>query len=218
MDLANPLATVTPTLDAAVLLALSCTTGMSTGRQVHRMAATGSPDGVRKVLARLVGQGIVEAEDHAHATLYRLNRDHVAAEAIVELTRLRTRIVDKIKDAIQGWDVAPVHASLFGSFARGQAGRDSDIDILLVKDPAPVDEDVWQGQIDRLERDVLRWTGNPAHIVNVTTDRLAVMLAPEEDPLIGSWRAECVELTGQRLLDLFRTTRLHAGLPLRGLS
>src|SRR5690349_10903574 len=135
MDLSNPLAVVTPTLDAAVLQALSATTGLSTGAHVHRLAGTGSPDGVRKTLARLVRQGIVLVEEHGHANLYRLNRDHVAAAPILALTRLRGQILDNIIGAIGDWSVPPVHASLFGSFARGDADEASDIDILLVSEP-----------------------------------------------------------------------------------
>ena len=52
---------VTPTLDAAVLHARAATTARASGAQVHQMAGTGSPDGVRRVLARLVAQGIVLA-------------------------------------------------------------------------------------------------------------------------------------------------------------
>ena len=124
VDLSNPLAVVTPTLDAAVLLALAATTGWATGAQVHRMAGAGSDDGVRRVLARLVDQGIVLADQHPHATLYSLNRNHVAADAIVSLTRLRAEIIDRIGVALKNWSPSPpVHASLFGSFARGRRRR-----------------------------------------------------------------------------------------------
>ncbi len=227
MDLSNPLATVTPTLDAAVLQALSATTGMSTGAHVHRMAGTGSADGVRRVLARLVRQGIVLAEEHAHATLYRLNRDHLAAGPILELTRIRARIINEITDAIDGWSIPPVHASVFGSFARGSAGEDNDIDILLVT-PAETEacaageseggdlDTVWRGQVAQLASDVHLWTGNHAHIVEVTPQSLAAMLEAD-DPLIASWRAEQVHLTGERLLDVLRTMRVCTGLPVRGL-
>src|SRR5659263_494402 len=125
-----PLAVVTPTLDAAVLAALAATTARTSGAQVHRMAAAGSPDGVRRVLARLVDQGIVLAEEHPSATFYLLNREHVAAEAILALTRVRTTIIERITDALSVWSPAPVHASLFGSFARAEATSTSDIDIL----------------------------------------------------------------------------------------
>lgn len=217
MDLASPLATVTPTLDAAVLQALSATTGASTGAHVHRMAGVGSADGVRRVLARLVRQGVVLAEEHAHASLYRLNREHVAYEPILALTRLRATIVDKIATALGGWEVAPIHASLFGSFARGEAGADSDIDILVVCGGAGPDgsdhsgdrarfTSPWEAQVDSLAGDVWCWTGNHAHILEVTLPTLVAMLNAD-DPLVESWRVEHVHLLGTRLLDLLRTVR-----------
>lgn len=205
MDLAMPLAVVTPTLDAAVLHALAATTARASGARVHQMAGTGSPDGVRRVLARLVGQGIVLAEEHPNATLYLLNRDHVAADAIVALTRIRATIIDRITDALSSWTPEPVHASLFGSFARGEATTASDIDILVVTGPAgAAGQDVRENQIDRLSADVLRWTGNRGHIVDATPDILATMIAAE-DPLLVSWRADHIHLIGTRLRDLLRS-------------
>ena len=205
MDLAMPLAVVTPTLDAAVLHALAATTARASGAQVHRMAGTGSPDGVRRVLSRLVAQGIVLAEEHPNATLYLLNRDHVAADAIVALTRLRTTIIDRITAALSHWSPEPAHASLFGSFARGEATTASDIDILVVIGPASTaDQDARATQIDQLSADVLRWTGNRGHIVDPTPDILAAMIAAQ-DPLLASWRADHIHLMGTRLLDLLRS-------------
>jgi predicted nucleotidyltransferase len=205
MDLSNPLAVITPTLDAAVLQALTATTGWATGAHVHRMAEAGSDDGVRRVLARLVDQGIVVADQHSHATLYLLNRDHVAAEAIIALTRVRGVIIDRITAALQDWSPQPVHASLFGSFARGEATTDSDIDVLVVVDPA-ADADTVEEAVDRLDADVRRWTGNAAHIVDRKPDALAVMVAAD-DPLVRSWRADHIDLIGTRLLDLLRDVR-----------
>lgn len=206
MNLAMPLAVVTPTLDAAVLHALAATTARASGARVHQMAGTGSPDGVRRVLARLVTQGIVLADEHPNATLYLLNRDHVAADAIVALTRLRTIIIDRITDALSSWSPEPVHASLFGSFARGEATTTGDIDILVVTGPAGDDQDARAAQIDRLSADVLRWTGNRGHIVDPALDNLAAMIAAD-DPLLASWRTDHIHLLGTRLLDLLRSVR-----------
>jgi len=205
MDLAMPLAVVTPTLDAAVLHALAATTARASGAQVHQMAGTGSPDGVRRVLARLVAQGIVLADEHPHATLYLLNRDHVAAAAIVALTRLRTAIIDRITETLSTWSPEPMHASLFGSFARGEATTTSDIDILVITASAgAADQDARATQIDQLAADILRWTGNRAHIVDPTPDTLAAMTAAD-DPLVASWRTDHIHLNGTRLLDLLRS-------------
>lgn len=206
MDLSKPLAVVTPTLDAAVLQALAATTGWVSGAQVHRQGGAGSPDGVRKVLARLVHQGIVLASEHRHATLYSLNRDHVAADAIVSMTLLRGAVVDRIKAAIEAGPATPTHASLFGSFARGDASADSDIDVLVVFDePGRAPDDERAAFLDDLAEDVRRWTGNRAQIVALTVPVLAEMAAAD-DPLVDSWRADHVHLAGTRLLDLLRRT------------
>ena len=213
MDLRVPLAVVTPTLDAAVLQALAATTSWASGAQVHRVAGTGSVDGVRKVLTRLVAQGIVAAQDQPPATLYVLNRDHVAAEAVVALTRLRLVIIDRIAVEVTAWAPPLVHASLFGSFARGEADEGSDIDILLIpatttgpgsdSAAAAVVEHGLELATSQLTKDVYRWTGNRAHLVTATLDVVAGMVAAG-DPLVESWRADHVHLTGARLLDVLR--------------
>lgn len=195
---------VSPTLDAAVLQALAATTSQASGAQVHRMAGVGSADGVRRALARLVGQGIVLAEEHPSATFYRFNREHVAADAILPLTRLRTTIIERITDAVSTWPLEPVHASLFGSFARAEATTASDIDILVVFDTGTTDHHGARAtQVDELAADILRWTGNHAHIVDSTPDVLARMVS-DDDPLVASWRVDHLNLTGIRLLDLLR--------------
>jgi predicted nucleotidyltransferase len=152
-----------------------------------------------------VAQGIVSADEHPNATLYLLNRDHVAADAVVALTRLRSMIIDRITEALSRWSPEPLHASLFGSFARGEATTTSDIDILVVIGPADAaDQDARAAQIDQLSADVLRWTGNRGHIVDPTLDILATMIAAD-DPLLTSWRADHIHLKGTRLLDLLRS-------------
>jgi len=204
VDLSRPLAVVTPTLDAAVLQALAATTGWVSGLQVHRLSDAGSPDGVRKVLARLVHQGIVLASEHPHATLYALNRDHVAAPSIVSLTLLRGVVVERISGAFGAAAVPVVHASLFGSFARGEATADSDIDVLVVLDaPDRAPDDGRAVFLDGLAMDVRRWTGNRAQIVDLTLPVLAEMAAAS-DPLVESWRTDHVHVAGTRLLDLLR--------------
>jgi len=205
VDLSVPLGVVTPTLDAAVLQALAATTSWSSGAQVHRAAGRGSVDGVRKVLIRLVGQGIVQAQDQPPATLYRLNRDHVAAEAIVALTRLRQVIIDRIVSEVSAWNPPLLHASLFGSFARGEADSRSDIDILLI--PEAGEDAAGSGaeeEAARLAKDVYAWTGNRAHIVTPTLEAVASMVAAG-DPLVESWRVEQIHLAGVRLSEVLRS-------------
>lgn len=207
MDLSSPLSAVTPTLDAGVLQVLAATTAGCTAAEVHRRLGHGSDEGVRKVLARLVAQGVVLSETFARYPIYRLNRDHVAAPHIEALARVRDDIVTNIRMEVSSWDPEPSYAGLFGSFARGTAGLESDIDVLLVR-PSLVefDEDAWLERLDRLARRIRAWTGNPAQIIDLDPSTL-VQMARDGDPLVASWRAEEIRLHGEHLLDLLRGQR-----------
>jgi predicted nucleotidyltransferase len=208
MNLSQPLATVAPTLDAAVLQVLAATTAGCTAAEVHRRMGHGSDEGVRKVLARLARQGVVLVETPARYPLYRLNRDHVAVPHIEALTRVRHEIVNRIGAEVAGWPLAPLHAGLFGSFARGSADSDSDIDVLLVRPEAlaETEVDAWLDQVDRLDHRIRAWTGNDAQVIDLAPATLGQM-ARDGDPLVDSWRAEDIPLHGERLLDLLRTLR-----------
>ena len=111
-------------------------------------------------------------------------------------------IIDRIKSALDSWSPVPAHASLFGSFARGQATTESDIDLLVVTGPR-ANPDVITQAVDRLAADIRKWTGNNAQIVDRKPEELAAMIA-SDDPLVGSWRADHIDIMGTRLLDLLR--------------
>ena len=208
MDLSFPLASVAPTLDAGVLQVLAATTAGCTAAEVHRRLGRGSDEGVRKVLARLVRQGVVLVETPARYSLYHLNREHLAVPYIEALTRVRGELFQRIREEVASWQVEPIHAGLFGSFARGTADSDSDIDVLLVRPAALADleEATWLQQLDRLDHQIRAWTGNAAQIIDLTPATLGQM-ARENDPLVDSWRADAIPVHGERILDLLRTLR-----------
>lgn len=207
MDLSFPLATVAPTLDAGVLQVLAATTAGCTAAEVHRRLGHGSDEGVRKVLARLVRQGVVLIETPARYPIYRLNREHVAVPHIEALTRVRRELFDRIREEVAAWAIAPTHAGLFGSFARGTGDSDSDIDVLLVR-PASLAEDdpTWLEQLDRLDHRIQAWSGNAVQIIDIAPATLGHM-ARDGDPLVDSWRADGIPVHGERILDLLQGLR-----------
>lgn len=208
MDLSNPLAAITPTLDARVLQVLATTTAGCTAAEVHRRLGRGSDEGVRKVLGRLAGQGVVDVETVARSSLYRLNRRHLAADHIIGLTLLRDELVRRLSNQLMGWEVAALHAGLFGSFARGEADAESDVDVLLVRPRQLADDDdeTWLAQVDTLDRSIVAWTGNDAHVVDLTPGTLRRMVL-DGDPLVDSWRADDVHLVGERISELMGRSR-----------
>jgi predicted transcriptional regulator len=199
MDLGHPLASVASPVTARVLEVLAGTTRPLAGREVARISGE-SRASVWRSLEKLAEAGLVMRDDRSVATYYLANRDHLAWPAIESLVRLRSQLVDRIRDEIERWPVQPLHASIFGSFARADAGPHSDIDILLVR-PAHLDEDTWDTQVDTLRSLAFTWTGNDLQPFVVDPARLAEHIRAN-DPLVTSWLADSVHLTGGPLRPL----------------
>jgi predicted nucleotidyltransferase len=197
---------VSSSADPDALVVLAHASGPLTGREVARRAGR-SQDRIRQVLARLVEHGIVVCEDVGAALLYSLNRDHLAAPAIVELAELRSLLVDRLRDELAAWPIAPRAAALFGSAARGEGDLASDVDLLVVRPEGGDEEDpAWRAQIDRLADRVRVWTGNSAGIVEVGADELGDLVA-RSPPVLDSIRAEGIDLAGMRIGRLLRAAR-----------
>jgi predicted nucleotidyltransferase len=197
MDLSEPWSAVCPTLDGPVLAALASTSRPLAAREVARLVRRGSWGGVRKVLVRLAAHGIVRVEEAGNVTLYSLNREHLAAPAVEQLMGLRDELVRRLAQEIASWSVPVVHASLFGSAARGEGDVTSDIDLFVVR-PRPVDQDdaTWRSQLDRLATEVLAWTGNHAGISEVGEWELAHVGTTDAGKSI---RDEGITLAGEHL-------------------
>jgi predicted nucleotidyltransferase len=202
MDFARPLAVVTPTLEADVLGVLASGTAPLTGREIQRRA-NASQEGVRRTLDRLTRQGTVLRDRAGNAHLYRLNRTHLAAPYIEALANLRLELLDRLRAAIAAWEVPPIVAVLFGSAARGEAGTESDLDILVVGPGEPVDSHAeWRAQLDALEADTFAWTGNDARVIEYGEGELVRRRA---DPFLDTVALEGIPLYGS--LEMLRRTR-----------
>lgn len=207
MDVALPIRSVISTLDGPILSVLARTTRPLTGREVQQLAGVGSPNGIRRALARLVQQGVVHADERTAAVFYLANRDHLAWPAVEILTSLRRALLARLRAEFESWGARPAHASLFGSTARGDGDADSDIDILVIQSDQD-DDGIWLEQIDQLGQRVEAWTGNHCQVFSLDVDRLAEHVAAR-DPLIDEWLQDSVGLAGANLHDVVRDVRGH---------
>ena len=171
MQLNRPFATVTPTLDGDVLAVLATHDATFTTGQIHRILNGFSEEGIRKVLTRLVAQGVVLADRVGNAYAYRLNTNHLAAEPIRALARLTSTFLARLEHHIEEWREPPAYAAVFGSAATGTMTLHSDVDIFLVRNHGSSD-DVWSQQVGELATAVAGWTGNDARVVEYTLDEL----------------------------------------------
>ena len=182
MELHHPLRVIAPTVDADVLTVLARAEQEFTISTLERMIETRSAEGIRLALARLVEQGIARRRMIGRAHAYSLNRSHLASRAIVELASLREILIQRMREAIDGWPESPLYAALFGSAARGEMGPASDIDILLVRRGGDGTEQ-WHRQVDELVGNISEWTGNDARALDLAADDIRGRLT--DDPVLA---------------------------------
>jgi predicted nucleotidyltransferase len=206
IDVARPYAVLTG-LEGDVLVVLTGTSKPMTGRAVARLVAHGSDRGVRLALNRLAEHGLVDVVEAPPALLYSLNRDHIAAPVAEALVGLRGELRRRLRETISGWPIGPVHASLFGSAARGDGGLESDIDLLIVR-PRRVDseDEGWRAQLDDLAWRVRRWTGNNAGIAEIGEVELPA-LRRRGPAVLTDLERDAITLVGPHVRELLATDR-----------
>jgi predicted nucleotidyltransferase len=186
---------------------LAGTTQPLTGRQIARLASHGSDRGLRLALNRLAEQGLVDTVEAPPAVLYSLNRDHIAAPIAIQLADLRSELFRRLRTAIGEWQVPPVHASIFGSTARGDGDASSDIDLLVVRPDSVDSEDpAWRDQLHELAVAIERWTGNHASISEVGDEEL-LGLASERRPIVDELEQAAITVAGPDARRLLKVKR-----------
>jgi predicted nucleotidyltransferase len=202
MDLSEPATVVMPSGTAAVIRALAGTERAMTTRQLARVAGV-SHQRAGQVIARLAAHGLVLTEAQGPSLLCRLNRDHLAAPAVAALAQLRATLLKTLVDEIGSWERAPVHASLFGSAARGDGGLTSDLDVLLVH---PDDHDVdlrWADQLSTSGERLRQVTGNCVSWFDLGIADLTRAVQGQES-IVQEWQRDAVRLAGTDLTRLLR--------------
>lgn len=160
MRLQAPFETVTPTVDGDVLAALGRTVVPLTVGDLARRIPSRSSQGIRVAVQRLAVQGVVTADRVGRTFVWSLNREHLAAEALVALASMRQALLDRLVDEVAVLTELRF-AALFGSAARGTMRVDSDIDLFLVHSDAARRSEV-TAEVTALEWKVSAWTGNDA--------------------------------------------------------
>lgn len=189
---------VTPTVDADVLAVLANAKRAFSGREVHQVVGRHSERGIRNVLERLSDHGIVTRKRVGAASLYALNRQHLAAPYIEALAQLRSELFQRITQEVESWTTLPEYVALFGSAARGDMRPDSDIDLVIVRpDPIDPDDEQWQQQLEQLTHHVTEWTGNDTRPLEFAASEVSVGLAAGQR-ILNEIRANGIVLFGPR--------------------
>lgn len=158
MRLQHPFEIVTPTLDGDVLGVLAGATEWFAIPTINAMIPERSDEGIRKTLKRLISVGIVEELVSGRVHLYRLNREHLGAEPILQLAALKQRFFSRLQSEISQWDISPVFVCIFGSAARGEMTIDSDVDLFVIQ-PDEASSTQWEVQVQDLVANASKWIG-----------------------------------------------------------
>ena len=127
MDFVHPVEAVIPGVQGRVLAVLVDTTAELSLRTLARLGGASVAQASR-VLPGLVKLGLVERREVPPSSQFRLVRSNVGARAVIDLARSRNMVLATIRAGAAALPISPASVIVFGSFASGAAGRESDVD------------------------------------------------------------------------------------------
>lgn len=124
-----------------------------------------SMSSLHRELQRLEVRGLVERMEDGGRVLYRTGETHDGWTGLRRVIRDFAHPAEVVEEAFAG--VEGIEAAfVFGSFARGDARADSDVDVLVVADAAT------QGRLGREAAEASVLLGRPVEVRSYTRDKL----------------------------------------------
>lgn len=201
MDFREPVQAVIPGAQGRILAVLSQTSAELNLRTIARLSRVSVAQASR-VMPGLVELGLVERREAPPSALFRFVEDHVAARAVAMLADARTIVLQELKLTAGRLSVPPVSVIVYGSFARGEADRSSDIDILIIRPPtAGEDDPEWRAAIDEWLEGARRLAGNRVELLEVAAEEAGAKLRSKKQ-LWSDIQREGLLVYGQAIENL----------------
>lgn len=167
MDYVRPVQALIPGVQGQILGVLAETTAQLNLTTIARLARV-SPAQASRVLPELVHLGLVERMEAPPSALFRLVDENLVGRLVRSMTDLRYLALRTVGDCSALQKPRPERVIVFGSFARGEADADSDLDVVIVRPAAINDSDsAWAASMVTLNQDLTRALGNPVNILEV---------------------------------------------------
>ena len=201
MDFVRPIEAVIPGVQGRVLAVLAETTAELNLRTIARLSGVSHAQ-ISRVLPGLVELGLVERREAPPSSLFRLVPEHIAAGPLAALARGRDGVIEEMGRVAAALPVAPASVIVFGSFARGEADADSDIDAVFIR-PVGVDEsdEAWWASVEQWRSQIHRVSGNPVEVLEVGSEEIGARLSSRQ----AVWRdirREGIVVHGRSLNEL----------------
>jgi DNA-binding MarR family transcriptional regulator len=200
MDFTRPVEAIISGAQGQILGVLCRTSAELTLSAIGKLSGVSLAQASR-ILPGLVELGLVERREVPPASLFRFIEENVASRAIAALSRARQAVLDEFgRTADESLGARSV--VVFGSFGRGEATAQSDIDVVVVR-PADVgdDDDVWVDAIESWRQGARRLSGNRIEVIEVVESEVPRLLRSGQ-PMWSDVLAEGVLVAGTPLTDL----------------
>ncbi len=197
MDYLSPIEALFPGVGAAVLAVLSETEEPLTIRQVAERAGATHPQ-VASHLERFEALGVVSRRVVGRSHLVTLT-DSAASELVRSLSHLRDAVLDRMRATADAIEPPAQSIIVFGSFARGTATAESDVDIAVVAPPGRADDEAWLASLSSWLDRVSEFAGNPVAEIVVADQELAERVS---EPLWEEIRREGIVASGASLGEI----------------
>jgi hypothetical protein len=148
MDFVRPVEALIPGAQGRILAACLRADEPLTMRALGRLAGV-SPNQTTLVLDQLESLGLVRRQSAGRALLVSLETASPVVDALRLVADLRNQTLRLWRDRAHRLAPAPVSLAVYGSWARGEAGPGSDVDVIVIL-PASLaenDEDEYREQI-----------------------------------------------------------------------
>jgi predicted nucleotidyltransferase len=209
MDFRTPVETMIPGATGRLLAALARVDTELPVSTLARVAGVGRTR-ASGLVAELSSLGLVDRREIGRTTMVRLARDNAAGQLVDRLGHLQSVVVDQLRLMATELDPAPLSLLVFGSFARGEATSDSDIDVLAVR-PTDVDSDRWADAVATFATKARRLTGNPVQVLDYDLDELRRRARPRAKTGRAFWEAlrrDSLVLAGTSVGELLTDTHV----------
>jgi predicted nucleotidyltransferase len=153
------------------------------------------------IIGELSDLGIVERREVGRTVMVSLARHSVAGELIDRLAHLHAEVIARLRAIASELEPAPETLLVFGSFARGEAGSYSDLDVLAVRS-SEADPDKWAAALSVFAEQARDLAGSPVQVLDYDLDDLRRKAGPRARVGREFWsavRRDAIVLTGSQL-------------------
>lgn len=200
MDFRQPVEAVIPGAQGKLLAVFAETTAGLSVRTAARLSGVSLAQ-TSRILPELATLGILDRTEIPPSTVYQLVEENAASRAIRSLARSRDRVLSELGELAKLMVIPPVSIIVFGSFARGEAGRESDVDIVMVRGSCIDASSEWSEGLDEWRRSARRLTGNEVEVMEVDEFDVSLRLRSRR-PVWQDIRREGIVVFGKTLQEL----------------